>query len=311
MTNLADSPDRQWSKPVATLLVVVFLSATLVGLGGIVMAFAGLLSPTLGAFGAALGAFIALVVGVLAAFGKHIRQAIMRANRPVAVVGPLLVATVILVSLGFVSKGPHTPVCCSSTLKTILQQSAPDCQNPPGVVWDIPGPDTTATECTESGLQVQQTSHTNFAELDLDQVQSASYNQTEFAVQVDVTFPVPRDTLTHAGMIVQTPKAADQNGGYIFIVNSQGQWELQRVDTSTSLTPVASGNLNLHGSATITLRIYMHAKQLIPSIKGAPLPSVADELDQSPSVVGLMVENAAGSSSPVVFSDFVLSTPSA
>src|SRR5690349_20547510 len=100
---------------------------------------------------------------------------------------------------------------------------------------------------------MHKTSQNNYAELDLIRVNSSSYNQTTFRIEVHALFQQPDDGRTWAAIIFQTP--ADGPGGYIFGVTSQGQWRLQKIAPDNSIQLVDISQISPIASQPVTIAV--------------------------------------------------------
>lgn len=194
----------------------------------------------------------------------------------------------------------------------ILQQKIPHYNDPEGVVWNMPLPDTSLI-FTKSGLIMQQTRPGYYAELDLNQVNGRSYNQKTFRVQVQVIFLNPTDVTTGAALIVQTPTRPVSAGGYMFVLNSVGQWKLLYVMEATRTPTLEKGFMSIEPNLPTTLSISVRENIITGSINNSQ--AVNYNVNYEPlfgAAVGLMVirprilQPYGMPSSPVIFSNFQL-----
>lgn len=194
--------------------------------------------------------------------------------------------------------------------KPILQQVAPDCNNPSGTVWGVPSYIATSITCTSSGTLIRQATSTRFAEVDLNEVNGTTYDQNTFRLVLQVAFPAPFDGSTLASVILRTP--VNGCGGYIFTLAPSGQWQLQDVVTCTDIPTVASGSVGINSSQPTTITIQGQNGQgqngtLSASINGSTvLSSYGDGPNVLNGEVGLIVERQGGTSSNVEYSNFEL-----
>jgi len=142
--------------------------------------------------------------------------------------------------------------------------------------------------------------------MDLKKVNGSYYNQTNFKMKVQVSFQNPIDTSTLAGVIFQTPAPIDQYGGYIFTLNSKGDWQLLHVETNKSFPSLGHGPASIDPHQ-VRIEVVVQNGMLECLINDKKVVSELDTPDASPSGVGLMViDMQASSSSPVQFSKFEL-----
>ncbi len=189
--------------------------------------------------------------------------------------------------------------------KPILQQAAPNCNNPAGTVWGVPSSTATSITCTRSGTLMRQATSTRFAEMDLNAVNGTTYDQNTFRLQVQISFPSPVDSSTMAAIILRTP--ATGCGGFIFTLAPSGHWQLQNVVTCTNIPTVTSGTTSINASQLTSVVIQGQNKALSISINGKTvLPSYGDGSNILNGEVGLLVERPGGTSSTVQYSNFIL-----
>lgn len=190
-----------------------------------------------------------------------------------------------------------------SSLKTVLMQPTPVCNNPNGTSWHNANTSAVSYSCPGNGLLMQQISSTVYAEFDLMQVNGTTYSQTNFRTQVQATFQNPNDCNTWAAMTFQSPPASA--GGYIFGVAACGQWRLQEVDSATNI-PI-KGNGRTSAAQTVTITILVQDGVFIGSINGQQVISYHVGNPPGEAEVGLLVElDNAAPSSEVLYSNFVL-----
>ena len=189
----------------------------------------------------------------------------------------------------------------------ILQQVAPNCNNPEGVQWNPPllG---TSLNCSNAGLLMQQAGKSYYAELDLLRVNNATYNQKTFSTDVQVTFPHPQDTATWAALLVQTPQAQGVTGGYILRLNAQGAWELQVVKSGQSIPTLQHGYIDIQPSQPTKIQITVSNGTLDGKINDQAVVSQIEDVTgmPDPQAVSLIVERVGAASSPILFSNFKL-----
>jgi hypothetical protein len=144
-----------------------------------------------------------------------------------------------------------------------------------------------------------------YADIELAEVNHRTYNQTTFRVQVDMTFQNPTATANFAGILVQTPAQTGVAGGYIFLLDSLGQWQLQSVVTGTTIPIVEQGNVQIHPDQPTTIAVAVQSGELVGYINQAPVVWYNDTLNPLPGRVDLEVQEVAPSSL-IFFSDFEL-----
>jgi hypothetical protein len=200
-----------------------------------------------------------------------------------------------------------TPIPTAATKwVSLLKQTAPNCNNPLGAEWYVHSGGTRFT-CSTSGSVLEQTTSSYYAEVDLMKVKASSYDQTNFRVQVDVAFQNPNDPSTWAALTVQSPANINIAGGYIFTVSPTGAWVLQQVVSAQSIPPVGQGTVTINPQQVVQMRVIVQKDVLSAYINGKEVISIDDNLNTSPSIVGLMVERQnAAPSSLVEFSNFEL-----
>jgi hypothetical protein len=320
----------------------VIVIVVLVVLAGIVLGADGRLFPIIISIAGGVAILLALVIALLAIpnVPQHFADLWRKVGgRDKRIAGLLaLVATITVVAIMFNPFHTNTPVyydtsdtsptastasatisptatasatasaSATSTpgLTPVLQQPAPGCNNPAGVIWDnsLPG---TMTSCTNSGLLMQQTSSRYYAESNLDSVNNTFYSQIIFRACVQAQFQNPRDTNTWAAIIVQTPSTNGVAGGSIFALNPTGQWQLQQVASASSIPLIGSGTVAIQSSDPITLCVTVRNGLLSATINGQQVGQFANTPPSAPSVTGLMVQLPdAAPSSLVLFSNFEL-----
>jgi hypothetical protein len=192
-------------------------------------------------------------------------------------------------------------------LSPILQQVAPNCNNPDGVSWNPPLPDT-SLNCSNNGLLMEQAGTSYYAELDLLRVHNTTYNQAVFRVNVAVTFPDPHDPATWAALLVQTPQAQGVTGGYILRLNAQGIWELQVVKSGQTIPILQHGSVDIQPSQSTEIQITVNNGILHGSINNQVVVNQTEDLTgiPDPQAVSLIVERTGAASSPILFSNFKL-----
>ena len=189
--------------------------------------------------------------------------------------------------------------------KPLLQQGAPNCNNPAGTVWGVPSSQATSIACTGSGTLIRQATSTRFAETDLNAVNGTSYDQNTFRLQLQIAFPAPIDGATNAAIILRTP--ASGCGGFIFTLAPSGHWGLQDILTCTNIPTVVSGTAGINPSQPTTVTIQGQNQALSVSINGAMVLSpYGDGANVLNGGVGLMVERPGGTSSLVQYSNLEL-----
>ncbi len=205
---------------------------------------------------------------------------------------------------------PPTPVPAPTTptptWQPLLVEAAPDCNNPAGTSWNpsLPG---TVVSCSNGGLLMQQTSASYYAELDLTQAGGGYYSQTNFRVQVDATFMNTSDNSTWAALLVQTPVPQGAVGGFIFVLNPAGQWQLQQVITGTSIPVVASGTTSINPGQATNITIIVQNATLYGYVNGNQVLAWSDSSTVSPALTSLMVERLrAAPSSNVLYTNYEL-----
>src|ERR1019366_157965 len=233
----------------ATILLGGFYAVLLGILGGVVLYAIGRLPQPVIILASSVNGVIVVLVTLAGLFlGSPTQedknrtlskfQTIQQRARPtIAITSGLIVAVVILIIPSFIfaaSSGKTTVSGSTSTTNftpiptptptkwvSVLKQTAPNCNNPPGVAWYVYSGGTHYT-CYSSGGTMQQTTSTAYAEMDLTNVKSGSYTLTHFRVQTRVAFQSPGDTSTWAALLVQTPATHGAPGGYIFTVSPDG-----------------------------------------------------------------------------------------
>ena len=245
----------------------------------------------------------------------------------------ILAISCIFILIGFptpawqISLAASPPSLCSSKLfpspvKLIpnFEQPIPNYNNPDGVVWYV-HKDTLVSPCTSgdtSGLVIQQISKALYAEVDLQQINHKNYDQTNFSAQTAIKFIKPDDPAnpaTLAGLLVQTPAPTTLAGGFAFLLNAAGQWQLKQWDEGDASRAydhvVASGYVTIDVQQPVTLQVRVQHGILYGDINGKLVISYRDDLpklDESwPREIGLVVEFPLNApSSQVLFSHFVL-----
>ena len=213
------------------------------------------------------------------------------------------------------------PSLTTSKLGASFKQPIPDYNNPDGVVWYI-HKNTNALPCIygkTSGLLIQQMSDKFYGEVDLQLVNHKTYSLSDFSVQTQVKFIKPDDPnsgATFAGLLVQTPAPPSLAGGYDFLVNSNGQWQLKNwregaaKDTIDNL--VASDFVKLNVQQPVILQIRVHKGTLFALINGEVVTTQPDTIQKKTELwsreVALEIEFPPISppSVPVLFSNFEL-----
>jgi len=191
------------------------------------------------------------------------------------------------------------------TWQPLLQEAAPDCNNPAGTTWNLSQP--AIISCSNGGLLMQQTSASYYAELDLTQAGGGYYSQTNFRVQVDATFMNTSDTSTWAALLVQTPASQGAVGGFIFVLNPAGQWQLQQVITGTYIPIVASGSTSINPGQATNMMIVVQNGTLYGYINSNQVLAFNDSSTVSPALTSLMVERLrAAPSSYVLYTNYEL-----
>jgi hypothetical protein len=220
---------------------------------------------------------------------------------PVEYLGPPLVESTPTPGPGVTPIPTHGPPWVS-----ILKQTAPNCNNSSGAEWYLHSGGTRYT-CHSSGGVMEQTTSSYYAEMDLMKVKGSSYNQTNFRVQDDIAFQNPNDTSTWAALTVQSPADISIPGGYIFTLSPSGACVLQQVVSSQSIPTVGQASVNIDPRRIVQMMVVVQNGVLYAYINGKQVITIADNLNTSPSVVGLMVERQnAAPSSLVEFSNFEL-----
>jgi hypothetical protein len=190
----------------------------------------------------------------------------------------------------------------------LYSQTAPTCNNASGTIWDTPMSGTSLS-CSSNGVIMQQTGSSFYAEADLDRVNNETYSQSNFRVQTQITFQNAVDTLTAAGIIIQTPQAPGAPGGYIFMCNPPGNWALQQVESGSSIPTVMSGSVAIDNSNPITISITVRQGILNASINNNQVVTAFNEKPSSTSgalATGLIIEHPGSASTAVQFSNFEL-----
>lgn len=190
---------------------------------------------------------------------------------------------------------------------TLLSQPVPACNNPTGTLWNAGS--TPQYSCQSNGLLMQRVAGDFLPEMDLDNANGTIYSQTKFLVQTQVTFQNPGDTSTSAALLVQTPQAISNFGGYICAVNPYGQWQLKEVRGAKDMPTILSGTVSLDLAHPTTITVYVLNGNLYFAINGTwVVASLPDNLNPNPRAVSLMVINDGGASSAIVFANFELQT---
>ena len=214
------------------------------------------------------------------------------------------------------------PLTTVSKLSPYFMQQIPTENNPNGVGW-YTHLYTSTSPCLFkgiSGLLIQQTSKSLYAEVDLLQVDGKSYDQTNFSTQAQLTFINPNDPAnpaTLAGLLVQSPAPTALAGGFTFLVNTSGQWQLRQWDegnaSSASEHILESKYIALDPHRPIALQVRVQHGMLYGYINGSLVVSYRDDLPKPneswPRQIGLVVERYLHApSSQVLFSHFALDT---
>jgi hypothetical protein len=228
----------------------------------------------------------------------------------VAIAITLLVATG---RLAFLAPGQiaSTTEPSANSWNQHFSQATPNCNNPAGTNWETPLPGT-ALNCSNNGVIVQEAGSGYsgyYAEVDLDRINNTTYSQTNFRVQTQITFQNTSDTVTSAGLIIQTPQSQGAAGGYILEINALGKWALQQVVTGSQIPPVRSGKVTINTSDSVTITITVQQGTLNAWINNNQVISHYNEQISSNTSVqasGLIVEHPGGFPSPILFSNFKL-----
>jgi len=190
------------------------------------------------------------------------------------------------------------------TPKYTFTQMAPFCNNPTGTTWSVPGPGIKAS-CSSEGLTLQSISNL-YAQVELNTINEKPYYQNNFLVQVQIKFQNPNDSQTKAALIIQTPQGSFS--GYIFTINSVGQWDLQQIISGNQIITTTAGSVNIAPSRPVTIKLVAQDKMLYGFINAERVVSMNNNLKPSPNQVGLLVEQNGNTSSPITFSNFMLET---
>jgi hypothetical protein len=179
----------------------------------------------------------------------------------------------------------------------------PSCDDP--TVWTKT--DQVANDCTRGdGLALSQTSATTRAEVDLTTPNGqASYDLTTVRIRTQAAFLDASDTNLWAALVVQASQDG-ACGGFIFAVNTTGQWKLQQRSTDCAASTIASGQATLD-PAGFELFVVVQQGQLTAGINGqAVAPGITDTVNSPSGLVGLMAESTQTPSSAVMYRNFAL-----
>ena len=306
----------------ATLLLTCFWAILWGVICGFVLFAVGKLPPQIAVMASGIQTIILLIVaafGTIGKTGKNILRAVWEMARHVLStllgIGIATIIAFILVFFGqpsgsastsVLSNAPSTPLSVLTATKwhPLLKQLAPNCDNPKGTAWlvHVHG---TFVSCSGSYLLMQRISPQYYADMELVQVNNSTYNQAAFRVQVQITFQNPSDTQTVAALLVQTPAQVTAVGGYLFVLNSTGHWQLQDVISGTNIPVVESGSVSINLNKPVLMTIVVKDGLLVGYINGQPVVWFNDDLNPLPGQIGLEVQGPTPSS-PIFYSNFEL-----
>ena len=322
------TPPTPMSQRQATILLTCLYTLVWGVLWGIILTSIQKLPPVFGAIATGIQGFLSFGAVVLGAvlgtiYAKDIRSFFERiwknARRVLSLSLGLILSIAIAICLVLISipisqasvgsasgKLLPPPIATLAATKRhpLLKQKAPNCNNPNGTSWFVHEYGTYLS-CSGLYLLMQRISPNSYADMELVQVNNAVYNQTTFRVQVQVTFQNPTDTGTFAAVLVQTPAQQNAVGGYIFTLNSEGQWQLQDVISGTNIPNVRSGEVSIDPSKPVTIAVGVRDGLLVGYINDQLIVSYNDNLNPLPGQVGLLVEGHSPSS-PIFYSNFEL-----
>lgn len=197
------------------------------------------------------------------------------------------------------------PYPATNTWTTIAEGAAPICDSMNNTVWKVSDGLQSATDyhCLSATheLEIAPSSTATLAEIDLEQVNGKNYSQARFDVSIQVRFEAAQtDPDTLAGLVVQTPQHG--KGGYILAMNNTGYWEL--VDNNASRR--ASHGL-VTTARTFTIEVKVEQGYLYCLIENQQVYKIADTLNTSSGVIGLVVYGYNPPLPAVTFSNFSLS----
>lgn len=289
---------------------------------GIILFASGKLPPLIAAIASGIQALILFLVALFGGVGRAGQNLLQRvwehAQRPLGILLGIGIASCIAVAIGFFGQSgentttevlrnaPSAPLATLTAGKwhPLVKQAAPDCKNPSGTAWFVHS-DGTFLRCDGAYSLMQRTSPQYYADMELVQVNNSTYNQTTFRVQVQVTFQNPSDTQTAAAILVQTPAQVNAVGGYLLVLNSTGNWQLQDVITGTNIPVVARGMVSINPNKPVLMTVVVKAGLLVGYINDQVVVWYNDDLNPSPGQVGLEVQGPAPSS-PIFYSNFEL-----
>ncbi len=178
-------------------------------------------------------------------------------------------------------------------------QQRPYCDN--GSPWQSVG--TPTLDCSSGNGLVMSQYGNEYAEVDLDTPNGTqNYNQTLFRWGAQAALLNPGDTSVWATLIVQTPQDANQYGGFMLAVNSQGAWRLQQILSATNIPTVGGGQVALNpGQFTLQLRV--ENGTLYALINGQKVAQLLESLNPQPGAVGLLEESDHPTSSAILWSN--------
>ncbi|SRR5579884_688904 len=197
------------------------------------------------------------------------------------------------------------PYPATSAWTTVAEGAAPICDGVNNTAWKVSDGLQSATgyRClsTTHELEIIPSSTATLAEIDLEQVNGKSYSQARFDISIQVGFEAAQaDSSTLAGLVVQTPQHG--KGGYILAMNNTGYWEL--VDNNASRR--ASHGL-VTTAHTFTIEVKVEQGDLYCVIENQQVCKIADTLNTSSGVIGLVVYGYNPPLPAVTFSNFSLS----
>ncbi|MBA3822468.1 MAG: hypothetical protein H0X24_01035 [Ktedonobacterales bacterium] len=200
-----------------------------------------------------------------------------------------------------VSAPQHNP-----TWQTWFSQHRPFCDD--GNPWNGDVNHSATDDCSNANGLILSKYQNSSAELDLNHPNgNGNYPMTQFRVTVQGNFLNPSDTSVKAGLLVQTPQNANQYGGYILAIASNGYWELQLVNTGNGSKNVQNnGTIGGFNPGNFTLQVTVDGGTITSIINGQQVDQRGDGLNPSPGALGLMEEGPKPTSSAILFHDFVL-----
>lgn len=197
-----------------------------------------------------------------------------------------------------------TPATSVSTMTPVpgtvlLHQAAPDCANPPGVVWQpVHGAAGNSLTCA-GGALVMQMGQQYYPEVDLASVGSTPYDDSNLGVQVQVSFSAG-SAGTFAAILMQTPTDPHVCGGMLFEIDATGDWRLQQTESTCQMVNIAQGNVAAASAYTLTVQVRLG--QLTGWINSTAITTTPDQLQGD--ITGLILLDTTWPSAAVSFTDY-------